>query len=350
MSGPCSEIVQLVPRVDPWGGVSGHALELGRALAERAGLPSRFIAGESAAADHREGPSPRISERRADALAELLAEGNGSPLLVHYANYGYAHRGCPRWLVDGLASWRQAAPGGRLVTIFHELYATGLPWQSSFWLSPLQRRLAARLGQLSDRVVTSLELYGRILGSWLPPESVTTLPVFSTVGESDQPAPLAVRAQRMAVFGSAGVRSRAYSELGPALERACRVLGIEEVVDIGPGAVSPAELGGIPVQACGRLPAAEVSALLADCRAGFVGYPRAFLGKSTVFAAYCAHGLLPVSSSTQGETGTVAADGWWDPRKSPEPRDSQALANRAHAWYQQHSLPRHVELYTELLQ
>ena len=47
--------------------------------------------------------------------------------------------------------------------MFHEFHAMGPPWRSSFWLSPLQRRLATSLTRLSDGLVTSLELHRRIL-------------------------------------------------------------------------------------------------------------------------------------------------------------------------------------------
>ncbi len=66
--------------------------------------------------------------------------------------------------------------------------------------------------------------------------------------------------------------------MGPPLE------GTEETV------------GGIPVRRHGVLPAAEVSRLLLGSLAGFVAYPAYFLPKSTIFAAYCAHGVLPVQA------------------------------------------------------
>jgi len=66
-------------------------------------------------------------------------------------------------LVDGLQRWRTASINRLLVTMFHEVYATGPPWASSFWLSPLQRNLAARLAQMSDHCLTSRQGYAKLL-------------------------------------------------------------------------------------------------------------------------------------------------------------------------------------------
>ncbi len=332
-------IVQVVPDLEPYGGVSSHARTLARALDERAGLPSRFIAPDGTTAGRR--------ERR--LLAEL-ARDDGARILLHYSNYGYDRRGCPRWLLAALERRHALSPGTRLVTVFHEVYASGRPWQSSFWLSPVQRRLAARLRRLSDRVVTSLERYGDLLRAWSGAE-VTILPVFSTVGEPAAPTPLAARQRRLVVFGSAGLRARAYTTARQALASACAALDIAKIIDVGPGRVSPSTLGGVPVEAYAEQPADAVSALLSDSVAGFLCYPAAFLPKSTVFAAFASHRLVPVCSSPLGGTGdgsATATGPYWNARA---PGASwQDNADAAHRWYQDHSLSRHVALYASLLQ
>ena len=78
-------------------------------------------------------------------------------------------------------------------------------------------------------------------------------------------------------------------------------LGIQEIIDIGPRTLpAPAEVAGIKVRTTGYLPQAEVSRILSTCRAGFLDYPSDVLGKSTVFAAYCAHGVAPVITHLRG--------------------------------------------------
>jgi hypothetical protein len=216
--------------------------------------------------------------------------------------------------------------------MFHEVYASGRPWQSSFWTSPIQRRLAATLAGASDGVVTSLELYASLLTRIAPSVEVHVSPVFSTVGEPARVPPLRERHPAMVVFGGPGARARAYGEGRKALAAACRNWEIEEVLDIGPALSTPQRLGTIPVRALGPLPAFEVSRLLLGSFGGFLAYPPAFLPKSTIFAAYCSHGLLPVYP---GET----ADGG----------NAQDMADAARAWYAGHSLENQAAVFYRLL-
>ncbi len=193
-----------------------------------------------------------------------------------------------------------------------------------------------------------------MLLSWVPDREVAVLPVFSTVGEPSAPLPLSARARRLVVFGGPGTRARAYRELGPALALACRTLGIEEICDIGPdigpGDGLPAADLPVPVRRLGALPGAEVSELLAGSLAGFLGYPAPFLPKSTIFAAYCAHGVLPVCAWPQAQRGAEPAPPFWTPDGGMRRDDDlEELAGRAHAWYGGHTLSHHAAVYEGLL-
>src|SRR5207302_387390 len=145
--------------------VGGYAMALGRALAAH-GIASRFLV-----ADRGHDPlldAAAIGDRSAAGLARQLAASGAGTVLVHYVNYGYQRRGWRAWLVGGVERCRAGAPGRRLVTYFREVYASGPPWRSSFWTSPVQRRLAARLLRTSDGAATSLALYARMLARWRP--------------------------------------------------------------------------------------------------------------------------------------------------------------------------------------
>jgi len=94
----------------------------------------------------------------------------------------------------------------------------------------------------------------------------------------------------------------------------------------------------------GLLPAAAVGALLADSLAGFVAHGPAFLGKSTVFAAYCAHGMLPVVPwKPAGEAPA------WAPGDERGAAALQTAADAGAAWYAGHSLARQVDAFRSLL-
>jgi len=64
------------------------------------------------------------------------------------------------------------------------------------------------------------------------------------------------------------------------------------------------------------------------------------LGKSTIFAAYCAHGLLPVSAkgSKLPVDGIESGKHYWIPDSLNNLDEVQAIAQNAHQWYQPHSL------------
>lgn len=342
--------VHILPTLPPpHEGVGTYALALADALSVHGEIESVFVVGDprwrgGGVVEARVVP---VSRRRAAGLCTALTDLDADAVIGHYVNYGYQKRGCPIWLVRGLERWKKRDASRRLVTIFHEVYAFGPPWRSSFWLSPVQRWLARRLLALSDAGVASLRSYVARLGRAAPAKT-TVLPVFSTVGELEQPAPIEERSARLAIFGGSGVRSRAYGPFLPALERACGALGIEEIVDVGPpGPPVPSAIAGCRVHVNGALPAEDVSMLLARSRAGFLAYPPAFLPKSTIFAAYAAHGVAPVCAWDRFEEGEGVL-----PHEHYVPADGSGLAcagaslalvaRAAHAWYRSHSVAVHA--------
>lgn len=351
-------LIQLVPSLPPPAeGVGSYALALAEALAAHHGLGSRFVVGDPAWKAEADAafPAAAVAARTPEALEQALAQSPaaaGGPVLLHYANYGYEPRGCPGWLVEGLRRWLAAGRERRLVTFFHEVHASGPPWTSAFWLRSRQRRLAAAVARASVSTLTSLELYAGLLRSWTerPP---ALLPVFSTVGEPESVAPWEARQPRLVVFGGRGAREAAYGPLASELELACRRLGIEEICDIGPPiSTVPSRVGPAAVSSLGLLPGAEVGALLRSARAGYLAYPAYFLPKSTIFAAYAAHGLLPVR-------------GWPKARERPpgellpnvhfwEPLADQAgslggIAAAARDWYLGHRLEVQAGTFARLL-
>jgi hypothetical protein len=343
-----TEIVQLVPNLREHGGVASFARALAAGLAER-GRDTRFLVAAGESVVRCTGAGTLIVERSANELLRALEDCGTERVLLHYSNYGYATRGCPLWLVAGVERWRALGDSRRLITVFHELYATGHPLQSSFWLSPVQRHLARRLGRASDAAVTSVGRYGEKLRQWRPDQVIEVLPVFSSAGETVNPVPLSARPPQMLVFGSAGLRARAYGDLVGPMVDACRALQIERIVDVGPGEVAPKFVDGLPVDRRGFLESEPLQAALAACRAGFLAYPSAFLAKSSVYAAYCAFALVPVCAWPSGALADDAQPRWRDGCASTLDQWQQ-IALRGYAWYSGHSLAQHVGIYGSLLQ
>ncbi len=364
-----THVTSIVPRLPPAiDGVGDYALNLARQLRKDFNIQTHFIVGNTkwnGAAEIDGFPVSQVSvgvaDRRhhsPDALLTLLSSDRSSSILLHYVGYGYAQRGCPIWLVNGLQRWKSLFPKRSLLTMFHEVYASGLPWTSSFWLSPLQKNLAARLAQMSDRCITSKQFYAEIIAhiSRGKHHQIPFLPVFSNIGEPDKVLPLSERQQRLVIFGGVANRARVYRESQAVLEYVCQRLNIKEIWDMGtPTEVILSSITQIPILEIGQQSAEKVSDILADSVAAFSNYNPDFLAKSTIFASYCAHRLLPINAKGSASVvdGIEPGKHYWVPNPQGNELgndgDMQAIADNAYSWYQMHRLSITVKTFAELL-
>jgi hypothetical protein len=352
---------QIVPTLPPAiDGLGDYALNLARQLRQDCAIETHFVMGNPRwlGGDEIHGFScSSVTRRSARSLLSVLSKD--SPLLLHYSGYGYALRGYPRWLVAGLERWRtnNTQP---LVTMFHEVYPYefGPPWTSSFWLSPLQKQLATRLVRLSDRCLTSRQQYAKLLHQLGPGqhEEIPVLPVFSSIGEPHQLLPLEQRDRIAIAFGHRNMRSPLYQRFLPQIEQTCQVLNIQAIYDIGvPTGLKLSPIHNLPIVEMGILPAWEVSQLMSGAIAGFLSFPPPeYLGKSTIFAAYCAHGLLPIltQSSCVPVEGLEAGKHYWafgDKIGMLSWDAGCAIATNARAWYDNHCLARQAQIFAKTL-
>jgi hypothetical protein len=224
----------------------------------------------------------------------------------------------------------------------------------------MQRNLASRLAVLSNRCLTSTQAYAKLLNelSLGKHTEIPTLPVFSNIGEPQQVLPLTKRDRRIVVFGSPSNRQRVYQESLAQLELTCQLLGISEIWDIGPStSLTLSTINGIPVVELGQRSAAEISGILSNSLVGFFDYPcdyrvkSTYLTKSTIFAAYCAHGLLPISARyNMPIDGIEVGKQYWIPEgQTTSLQGLQAIADRAHAWYQTHNLSVQAKTFAALI-
>jgi hypothetical protein len=352
------DVISIIPRVPPvTDGIGDYGIALASALRQYAGIETRFIVGDPAWDGPEQVEGFKVqrltsrTERQLLALLDHAGENGSNTLLLHYEGYGYQMRGCPVWLIEAIERWKLARNERKLVTLFHELYASGPPWRSSFWLSPLQKRLAARLVRLSDQRLTSLDLYAervRELSDGTKAETAS-LPVFSSIGEPAAAPPLGARSRKMVVFGTRGRRIEVYKKSAADLNRLCRELGVEQIIDVGKSLdLDISNLIELPVAAFGELPGPDVSKLLLDSVAGVIDYPARMLGKSTIFAAYCSHRVVPIVAShnqARAADGLQSGAEYWLTTERKEKlslQSAQAVADNAHLWYQSHKLSVHA--------
>jgi hypothetical protein len=347
-------LIHVMPRrtAEP-NGVADYALALARALRSYRGVNSVFLSGTpsvDAMPVEDDWKTVCVPKRKGQVLADtirlLSAETNARAVVLHFSGYGYHKRGVPVWLVQGLRIWRRRAGATPLLTIFHELYASGRPWQSAFWLCPLQKWIARNILNLSSVAITPTDLYSKRLSGWRDGSAIkiTAMPVFSGVGEPGCGSPPCARAATAVVFGLAGVEDRLFRIYRQKMEGIISALGIEKIFDIGPRLFSiPGTLAGAPVISKGVLPQCALSEQLHHARFGFLAYPLDFVGKSGVFAAYAAHGVVPIVLSEK--LGTF--DGLQPSRHFVDglrlatrvgTEDLASIQDKLFTWYTSHSV------------
>ena len=105
----------------------------------------------------------------------------------------------------------------------------------------------------------------------------------------------------------------------------------------------PRTFAGAPVISKGVLPQGAVSELLQRARFGFVAYPPDFIAKSGVFAAYAAHGVVPIviSEKRGAADGLQPARHFLDGLRLETGAGAQDLASiqrELFSWYTSHSV------------
>jgi hypothetical protein len=358
-------LIQVVARrgAEP-NGVADYALALARALRADKGVNSVFLSGTpsgDAMPVEDDWKTVCVPKRKAQILADtiqlLSAETNARAVVLHYSGYGYQKRGVPVWLAQGLRIWSRCAGRVPLLTIFHELYATGRFWQSSFWLSSIQKQIVRGLLNVSSAAVTPTDLYSkRLLG--LREDSsikITVMPVFSNVGESGCGSAPCARSGTAVVFGLAGTEHGIFGTYRSQTERVISALGIETIFDVGPRlSPMPCTFAGALVISKGVLPQRAVSELFQHARFGFVVYPLDFIGKSGVLAAYAAHGVVPIVLSEKQGTfdGLQPARHFLDGLRLGTGADANKLASIQYElwrWYVSHSLKVQAEFLSKTI-
>lgn len=351
-------LLQIYPRLPPAiDGIGDYAVQLAHGLSSRYGIATHFLTNpvpgqlRSAIAGF---PVTEITANTSTALLDAIPPHIDS-ILLHYSDYPYELKyGAPFWLADALTALKQQRRLSLLI-MFHE-FPHFVLLRKTLYLLPWQSAAAWRIARCADTVLTNNSAAQAQLESRLH-RSVTRIPVFSGVGEPQVIPRLSDRVRRLLVFGTQGRRGKVYRRSLPDLIQACRQLNIEEICDVGPSLnLNRADIQGIRFVEMGEQPADVVSNLMLNSWAGFAhSQDNRRLSKSAVFAAYCAHGLVPVITQAQSAPidGLFANTNFLSPGSQTQAiglEALQAIADRSHAWYQDHNQAKNVEIFAAKLQ
>ncbi len=304
------EVTHITPRFAPQiDGLGDYgrllALELGRAH----GCTNRGIVGDPAWARLAEGttspfPVAAVRERTADELLRKL--GNAKTVILNYVGYGYHQRGTPFWINRAIGRWKSASPSRRLIVVFHELWASGPPWKSEFYLGFIQRRLVSELHRMCDAALTSTPLMFRMLEAIQPgktqfqpiPSNLPTLTL--EVRTLHHQGPVSVIAFGQEASRRLGIR--AHTELLRALHREGLLAGIRVVGKGADASETPSDdvrllrtfLPSDLIAATSDVSASEGAALLGRSDLFLSYYPSALLCKSGALMAALGSGCVPI--------------------------------------------------------
>lgn len=295
-----SRIAQIVPHLPGTNdGVGDYALTLARRLRTDHGLATAFLVGDAGKSGAVDGfDVAPLREESPEAIAT-----NCSGAILHYVNYGYQKRGVPFALRDFVAALRDRMTG-RLVTMFHELYASGRPWQSAFWLKPWQVRIARDLMRISDTCIVSNDVIARAVRQLHPDKPLRVLPISSNFGEPQIDLSAPRDPHLWAISGRTALIERSVRALASIHRRIPKWCAPERVELIGGRETDELrkETERLPLefQHYPEISANAASQLLRRCCFGWLDYYGAgkvwpgMIFKSGSFAAYCAHAVVPV--------------------------------------------------------
>lgn len=356
------KLLQILPRVPPAVcGIADHAWCLARALQEQHGIESTFLAAGTSSAinsTHQEFTVDVLQERSSRALLDYLDEhaDDYQAILLHISPYGYQKRGVPLWLASALRRFSARAKRPILISMFHELYASGPITSSSYWLKGMQKMVLRKIAQASDILRTNREIYATWLRAvpGLHAPAVRVMPVFSGMGEMAVPPPLSGRESAMVLFATGMHGGADATSTLMTCAKLCRKFGLDCLKVVGGAAPAEDTIEGINLQHLRYLPSEDATTFFSACRMAYSAYHPLYLGKSSLLAAYAAHGLVVITRSSQD----ILPDGLQMGRHLlneqtclngdvPGTTDLEMIAQNLHAWYAEHSLSRQALSYAE---
>ena len=259
----------------------------------------------------------------------------GDITLLHMSNYEFASRGLCYWLPERWSNPTFRARSAVFVVFFHELFASGPPWKSAFWVSPIQKHILRKIARQSSVVLTNSSTHKERLKALCPElTDIHHSPVFSNVGESEN-FPDTQSRSGIVIFGTEARRRVAVEKIGG--QTWIESIGMP-VLEIGSGAAVGPKCWNFQKD----LDSSQVAERLRRAKFGLVAHDGRDLAKSGVFAAYVAHGCIPIVSQPAGSEcdGLLSGCHYAEPRSIMSLSQDQlrSISSNAWSWYKQHNL------------
>jgi hypothetical protein len=279
-------------------------------------------------------------------LQTIVAQLSISVVYLNYVNYAYHQKGIPFWLLKDIE--RVKKEGIKVFIFFHEINASSYkPWQSVFWLKPLQKYLYKKLYDLSNQCYCSNDRVFGILKESSRDEGkkLKKLGVFSNIPEPENLPSFELRKNVGVIFGSYGRRKEIYKNTLQ-LKQFIRDFKLTELIDIGAGDFPDIENDlEIIIRKKGVLERSEIASILLQSKWGLINYPDSLIGKSGIFSAYAAFGLsiyninerneLALENLTQGKHYLSQAS-------YNSNFDSKEASEHILKWYANRNLKEHI--------
>jgi hypothetical protein len=282
-------------------------------------------------------PSDRIDDSvnarvfQPNTLESQLREEDGDAIILHYAGYGYHRNGIPHYILRSLQRVKNSSRC-KIIVFFHELYASSKsPWKLPFYTEPVQKYLVRQFCKIADGVFTNCIVYQELLTQITGSPNVCT-GIFSNIPDTlyDQSKG---KEDGMVVFGSLGRRKSVYASrhFADVIER----LKIKNIYDIGPGEINFTDIGS-SITIAGCLENDQIATYLNKARYGALAYSPRLLGKSGIFAAYAAFGIIPVNvikSDDLPRDGLTEGTNYFTHRIKPDQLNLHAVRKNVEQWY-----------------
>lgn len=290
-----TRVIQILPRLPPAiCGVADQSVQIGNRLESDHGCEVCYIAARPLPDSTSDAHRIFLRKRSATELftvMESLYQPRHTVIFLQFSGYGFARWGLCYWVVQSIKRFLKRHPDVRLLTMFHELWATGPLTSSAGWTTPFQRGIVRSLVKLSSEVRTNRAEYARMIRKVAPDYNgpLTVQPVFSNFGEPSAIPEWSQRKNQIVAFQPPAFGSEQGESYWKAWEQLVESLKPDSTVVAGRAKAVPDRP---QIEKRGVLSAVEASRLLTESRFALVQYFDGYLGKSSLLASIAAHGMV----------------------------------------------------------